>query len=451
MTSIDTASAPGGLDRIQPTAGEDAHTIMVNRVSWGAIFAGVVVGLVVQVLLTMLGVGIGAATIDPATNGSPAASTFSMASGIWYVVSGIIAAFAGGYIAARMSGKTVATTGALHGLTTWAFTTLLVLYLLSTAVGSIVGGTFSGVAGAVGGLGQTVAQAAGPMLEDANPIDAIQNQIRATGNDPEALNTAAMNAMRALVTGDEAGADEARQQAAQALANARGIPLDQAQQPGRADGGAVSSGGRSGEADRDGGCRAGRLGGLDRRAAGVRGAAARRRRRLARRPVRGRASGLRRSCGPHPPAAGLSMGRDDAGRTLPLAEEKAAVSVREAVTGRVRVSTKTETFAEVVRQELRGMRAEVVRVPVNRTLEPGETPPEPRTEGEVMIIPIFEEVVVVEKRLVLKEELHITQQVTTETVEVPVELRRQRAVVERLPAETKPTQPRSQRCLTPQQ
>jgi len=212
------------------TAREDAHAILVNKVSWGAILAGVVVGLVVQVLLTMLGVGIGAATIDPATNGSPAASTFSVASGIWYAVSGIIASFAGGYMAARMSGKTVATTGALHGLTTWAFTTLLILYLLSTAVGNIVGGTFRGIAGAVGGLGQTVAQAAGPMLQDANPIDAIQNQIQATGNDPQALNNAAMNAMRALVTGDQAGADQARAQAAQALANARGIPLDQAQQ-----------------------------------------------------------------------------------------------------------------------------------------------------------------------------------------------------------------------------
>jgi len=203
---------------------------MINRVSWGAIFAGVVVGLVVQVLLTMLGVGIGAATIDPATNGSPDASTFSMASGIWYVVSGIIAAFAGGYIAARMSGKTVATTGALHGLTAWGFTTLLVLYLLSTAVGSIVGGAFSGISSLVGGVGQTVAKTAAPMLEDANPLDALQNQIEATGNDPEALNAAAMNAMRALVTGDKAGADQARQQAAQALANARGIPLDQANQ-----------------------------------------------------------------------------------------------------------------------------------------------------------------------------------------------------------------------------
>ena len=118
------------------------------------------------------------------------------------------------------------------------------------------------------------------------------------------------------------------------------------------------------------------------------------------------------------------------------------VSVRQAVTGRVRVSTRTETFAEVVRQELQGMRTEVVRMPVNRTLEPGEAPPQPRAEGNVMIIPIFEEVIVVEKRLVLKEELHITQHVTTETVDVPVDLRKQRAVVERLsPAdETEPNQ-----------
>ena len=141
-------------------------------------------------------------------------------------------------------------------------------------------------------------------------------------------------------------------------------------------------------------------------------------------------------------SAGVTMDRDDAPATIPLVEEKAVVSIREAVTGRVRVSAKTETFAEVVRQDLRGMRAEVVRMPINRALEPGETPPEPRTEGDVMIIPIFEEVIVVEKRLVLKEELHITQHLTTETVEVPVDLRRQRAVVERLsPAdETEPNQ-----------
>jgi hypothetical protein len=214
----------------QPSAAEDAHTMLINRVSWGAIFAGVVVGLVVHVLLTMLGVGIGLATLDPGTADNPAASTFSMAAGIWYIVSGIVAAFAGGYIAARMSGKTVPTTGALHGLTAWAFTTLLVLYMLSTAVGTMVGGAFSGVANAIGGVSQTVAETAAPVIERANPLEAIEAQVSSTGTDPEALTNRAVAAIRDLVMGNEAGAADARATAAQALAEARGIPLDQATQ-----------------------------------------------------------------------------------------------------------------------------------------------------------------------------------------------------------------------------
>ena len=213
-----------------PTTSEDAHTIMVNRVSWGAIFAGVVVALVVQVLLTMLGAGLGIATIDPASNGSPAVSTFSIVAGIWYVVSGILASFAGGYIASRMSGRTVPTTGALHGLTTWAFTTLVVLYLLSTAVGSIVGGAFSGIASAVGGVGQTVAQTAAPALANSNPLDAIKNQVQATGTDPQALAASATDSIKALVLSDNGGTPEAKQKAAETLAQARNIPIDQAQQ-----------------------------------------------------------------------------------------------------------------------------------------------------------------------------------------------------------------------------
>jgi len=213
-----------------PSVNDDAHTILINKVSWGAIFAGVVVGLVVQVLLTMLGVGIGIATLDPGAGAidNPAASTFSIGAGIWYVLSGIVAAYVGGYIAARMSGKTVPTTGALHGLTTWAFTTLLVLYFLTSTVGGIVGGAFSGVAGALGGLGQTVAQTAAPIVANSNPLDAIEGEVRATGTDPDALQANAVNAVRAVVVGGQAGTDEARNQAAQALAQARGIPQDQA-------------------------------------------------------------------------------------------------------------------------------------------------------------------------------------------------------------------------------
>jgi stress response protein YsnF len=50
----------------------------------------------------------------------------------------------------------------------------------------------------------------------------------------------------------------------------------------------------------------------------------------------------------------------------------------------------------------------------------------------VTIIPVLEEVLVVEKRLVLKEEVHIRSTTSGEDVEVPVTLRRQRAVVERV-------------------
>jgi hypothetical protein len=229
MSTTDTYD-PAGM----PTSGYGAETvdqtIQLNKVSWGAIFAGVVVALIVQVLLTMLGVGIGIATLDPRTSDNPAASTFSIVAGIWYVISGIIAAYAGGYIAARMSGKIVPTTGALHGLTTWAFTTLLVLYFLTSTVGSLVGGAFSGVASALGGAGQTIAQTAAPIIANSNPLEALDSRIRATGIEPEALNVAAVNAMRNLVMGDPTNAETARTQAAQALATARDIPLDQATQ-----------------------------------------------------------------------------------------------------------------------------------------------------------------------------------------------------------------------------
>lgn len=219
-----------GRDQINSTAEEDAHAILANSVSWGAIFAGVVVGLVAQVLMTLLGVGIGAATLDPSGGNSPDATTFSVATGLWYVIAGVIAAFIGGYVAARMSGKTAATTGALHGLTAWAFTTLLVIFMLMSAVGGVVGGALGGVTNLIGGAGRTVAETAGPMLADMNPMEAIRRQVEATGADPEALTAAAMNAMRDLVMADEAGADQARRAAAQALAEARGIPLPQAEQ-----------------------------------------------------------------------------------------------------------------------------------------------------------------------------------------------------------------------------
>ncbi len=209
-------------------------TAALNRVSWGAIFAGVSIALATQVILTLVGTGIGTGVLDPAAGAAenPTAASFSIGAGLWALGSALVAAFVGGYVAARMSGRADRTAAALHGLTTWAFTTLVVLYLLTTTVGAIVGGAVSGVASAIGGVGQTAIQAAAPAIAntDGDPLDAIENQVRATGTDPEALQANAVNAIRALLTGGADGADQARQEAAEALAQARGIPLPEAQQ-----------------------------------------------------------------------------------------------------------------------------------------------------------------------------------------------------------------------------
>jgi hypothetical protein len=121
------------------TPAEDARTIMINDVSWGAVLAGVVTALVTQLLLNMLGIGIGASTLDPGTADNPASSTFSIGAGLWWTISGIIAAFIGGYGASRLSGRPKESTGGWRGLTAWAATTLVIVYLLSSAVGSLVG------------------------------------------------------------------------------------------------------------------------------------------------------------------------------------------------------------------------------------------------------------------------------------------------------------------------
>jgi stress response protein YsnF len=119
---------------------------------------------------------------------------------------------------------------------------------------------------------------------------------------------------------------------------------------------------------------------------------------------------------------------------IPLAEETFRAEVRERVTGRVRVQTVVDTAEELARAVLRTEAVEVTRVPVDRAVE---TAPAIRTENDVVVVPVVEEVLVVEKRLVLKEELHIRRVVSTEEVEVPVTVRRQRAVVERIgPDET---------------
>ena len=95
----------------------------------------------------------------------------------------------------------------------------------------------------------------------------------------------------------------------------------------------------------------------------------------------------------------------------------------------VRIVTHTETGEELVRAVLEGEEADILTVEFDQTvIGPA---PQIRTEEGVTIIPVLEEIVVVEKQLVLKREIRIRKRPTSETVEIPVSLRKQRAEVER--------------------
>lgn len=113
---------------------------------------------------------------------------------------------------------------------------------------------------------------------------------------------------------------------------------------------------------------------------------------------------------------------------IPIVEEEARLSKHATELERVTVRTSPEEKEVLVRDEVRRERVEVERVPIGQDV--AEAPPV-RIEGEVTIVPVLEERLVVEKRLVLVEELHLRRITRTEPVEVPVTLRRTRVEVDR--------------------
>ncbi|MFO1142414.1 MAG: YsnF/AvaK domain-containing protein [Amaricoccus sp.] len=122
----------------------------------------------------------------------------------------------------------------------------------------------------------------------------------------------------------------------------------------------------------------------------------------------------------------------EAEHRIPVTEEVLAVGKRAVTTGTVRVETRTATVEELAEVDLAREEVEVTRVPVGREVDAA---PSIRTEGEVTIVPIVEERVFVERRLYLREEIHLRRHRTVETVAVPVELRRQEVRIVRDDAE----------------
>lgn len=113
---------------------------------------------------------------------------------------------------------------------------------------------------------------------------------------------------------------------------------------------------------------------------------------------------------------------------LPLHEEQASITKQQFVTGRVRVSRVTHERGQFLNEALVLEQIEIDRTPIGK---PIEAMPPIRQEGDVIVIPIVEEILVVERRLVLQEEVRVRRVRTSKNHGERVVLRRQEAVVSR--------------------
>lgn len=186
-----------------------------RRVAWGAIFAGVLIAIIVQITLNLLGLAIGSAVIDPADPGNPIGPTFSTGAVIWIAATTLLGIFAGGYVSSYLAGVIDEQDGILHGLLTWALGTVVVFLLLTSTASSVLSGVSSLVSDGIGLIGASVEEVA-PEVADAFDVrDSVLEAIReeagtVEGVERESANSQIVIALTNLVRTD-ADSDDANE------------------------------------------------------------------------------------------------------------------------------------------------------------------------------------------------------------------------------------------------
>ena len=136
-------------------------------VSWGAVAAGAVAAAALTLLLVAFGAGMGFSAVSPWSDSGVSGSTFSVATGIYLVLVGIMSSAVGGYIAGRLRSRwtgvhtnEVFFRDTAHGFLAWAFATLISATVLASTTAYLANGAGAGLAGATGQAART-----------ANPAD----------------------------------------------------------------------------------------------------------------------------------------------------------------------------------------------------------------------------------------------------------------------------------------
>jgi hypothetical protein len=110
-----------------------------QRISWPAVFAGLILAVFLQLALTFLGLSIGLSTID-AVGGDTPGKELAIGSGVFSIFSIIFSLFTGGWVAGRLAKNQHTSESAIHGLLVAGLLFIFTIYLLSNAIGSVIGG-----------------------------------------------------------------------------------------------------------------------------------------------------------------------------------------------------------------------------------------------------------------------------------------------------------------------
>ena len=180
------------------------------RLSWGAIFAGLVVATALQIVFALLGVGIGFSAWDPGDS----ARALGVGALVWWVAATLVALFIGGRTTGRLAGVLTRKDGILHGIVMWGLSTIVGVWLVASGVGSIFGGAVgmasSVVSATASGVARGAVSAGGYALGNADQMDwgamqrEIERTLEQTGDpalSPESLATDAQRAQTRATQG----------------------------------------------------------------------------------------------------------------------------------------------------------------------------------------------------------------------------------------------------------
>ena len=181
----------------QPAVALEGAPSLRNRVSWGAIIAGALVAVAVGAMLNILGLAVGATTVDATARSTPDASTLGISASIWFLVSNLVGLLLGGYVAARLSGTADKPDATLHGLATWATAYLVSAVLLGNVASGVSSAAGSAISSITGGVGRAISSAAGTATPTVDP-NALAQRARSVLSRPDDVNR---------MTSDQRGAE----------------------------------------------------------------------------------------------------------------------------------------------------------------------------------------------------------------------------------------------------